>query len=70
MFRNGEPNAYTQQALANAVRLRPHVSKHEQLYIDATSASDEAVKAAGPGDDPDTAKERQSPQPISTRNGY
>jgi tetratricopeptide (TPR) repeat protein len=57
MFRNGEPNAYTQQALANAVRLKPHVSKHEQLYIDASSASDEAVKAAGPDDDPDTAKE-------------
>jgi tetratricopeptide (TPR) repeat protein len=57
MFRNGIPNAYTQQALANAVRLKPHVSSHEQLYIDATSASDEAVKAAEPGDDPDTKKE-------------
>jgi hypothetical protein len=57
MFRNGIPNAYTQQALANAVRLKPRVSKHEQLYIDATSASDEAVNAAGPDDEPDTAKE-------------
>ncbi|HEX6495423.1 MAG TPA: hypothetical protein VF018_08070, partial [Acidobacteriaceae bacterium] len=57
MFRKGEPNAYTQQALANAVRLKAHVSKHEQLYIDASSASNEAINAAGPGDDPDTAKE-------------
>jgi Flp pilus assembly protein TadD len=57
MFRNGETNAYTAKALANAVRLRPHVSKHEQLYIDATSAADAAVIAAKPGDDPDNAKE-------------
>jgi tetratricopeptide (TPR) repeat protein len=57
MFRNGEPNAYTQQALANAVRLKPHVSKHERLYIDAASASDDSAKAAKPGDDPDNAKE-------------
>ena len=57
MFRNGDPNSYTAQALANAVRLKPHVSKHEQLYIDATSAGNDAVLAAGPEDDPDTAKE-------------
>ena len=57
MFRNGEPNNYTAQALANAVRLKPHVSKHEQLYIDATSASNDGILAAGPEDDPDTAKE-------------
>ena len=58
MFGNkGEPNAYTQQALANAVRLKAHISKHEQLYIDASSASDEAINAASPGDDPDMVKE-------------
>jgi tetratricopeptide (TPR) repeat protein len=57
IFRNGETNAYTQQALANAVRLKPHAGKHEQLYIDAAAASDEAINAAGPEDDPDTAKE-------------
>jgi tetratricopeptide (TPR) repeat protein len=57
MFRNGIPNAYTQQTLADAVRLKPHVSSHEQLYIDATSASDEAVQAAEPDNDPDTKKE-------------
>jgi hypothetical protein len=57
MFRNGDPNAYTAQALASAVRLKPHVSKHEQLYIDATSAADDAVNAAKPGDDPDNKKE-------------
>ena len=57
MFRNGDSNVYTAQALANAVRLKPHVSKHEQLYIDATSAADDAVNAAKPGDDPDNKKE-------------
>lgn len=57
MFRNGDPNAYTAQALANALRLRPHVSKHEQLYIDATVAADEATNTASPGEDPDTAKQ-------------
>jgi tetratricopeptide (TPR) repeat protein len=57
MFRNGEPNAYTAQALANAVRLKPRVSKREQRYIEAASAADEAVNTAKPGDDPDNAKE-------------
>lgn len=57
MFRNGEPNSYTAQALANAVRLKSHASKHEQLYIDAESAANDATLAAGPGDEPDTAKE-------------
>ena len=57
MFRNGEPNSYTAHALANAVRLQPKVSKHEQLYIDATSAADKAVNAAKPGDKPDDSKE-------------
>ena len=57
MFRNGDSNVYTAQALANAVRLKPHVSKHEQLYIDAASAADDAINAAKPGDDPDNKKE-------------
>jgi tetratricopeptide (TPR) repeat protein len=57
MFRNGEPNAYTAQALANAVRLKPHAGKHEQLYIDAAAASDAAVNAAKPDEDPDNTKE-------------
>jgi tetratricopeptide (TPR) repeat protein len=57
MFRKGEVNSYTAQALANAVRLKPPVSKHEQLYIDAASAMNEAMQAAGPDDDPDTKKE-------------
>jgi tetratricopeptide (TPR) repeat protein len=57
MFGNGDPNVYTAQTLANAVRLKPHVSKHEQLYIDATVAADDAVNAAMPGEDPDTAKQ-------------
>ena len=57
MFGNADRNAYTAQALANAVRLKPQVSKHEQLYIDAASAADDAVNAAEPGEDPDTAKQ-------------
>lgn len=57
MFRKGEPNRYTAQALANAVRLKPKVSRHEQLYIDATTAADQAVQAAEPGDKPDESKE-------------
>ena len=57
MFRNGETNAYTAQALASAVRLKPRISKHEQLYIDAAAASDAAVNASKPGEDPDNAKE-------------
>jgi hypothetical protein len=56
MFR-GIPDVYTKETLANAVRLKTHGSKHEQLYIDAASASDDAVNEAGPDDDPDTAKE-------------
>jgi tetratricopeptide (TPR) repeat protein len=57
MFRNGETNAYTAQALTSAVRLKPHIGKHEQLYIDAAAASDAAVNASKPGEDPDNAKE-------------
>jgi tetratricopeptide (TPR) repeat protein len=57
MFRNGEINSYTRDALANAVRLKPKVSKHEQLYIDAIAAGDEAANAAEPGKDPDDSKE-------------
>jgi tetratricopeptide (TPR) repeat protein len=57
MFRTSETSLYTQQALDSAVKLRGKVSKHEQLYIDALSASDTVVNAAAPGEDPDNAKE-------------
>jgi tetratricopeptide (TPR) repeat protein len=57
MFRNGEPNKYTVDALATAVRLKSHAGKHERLYIDAASAADSATLAAGPDEDPDTQKE-------------
>ena len=57
IFRTGETSLYTQRALDSAVKLRGKVSRHEQLYIDALSASDAAVNAAKPGDDPDNAKE-------------
>jgi tetratricopeptide (TPR) repeat protein len=57
MFRTSETSLYTQQALDSVIKLRGKVSKHEQLYIDALSASDAAVNAAAPGEDPDNAKE-------------
>ena len=57
MFRTSIPDLNTQQALANAVRLKGHASKQEQLYIDAASAANDATTVAAPGDDPDNAKE-------------
>ena len=58
MFRQyGAGNAYSDQALAGAVRLKEHAGKAEKLYIEAAVAGNEAVKAAAPGARPDEAKE-------------
>ena len=57
MMRSGEGNAYTDQALAAAVRLKDHASKEGRLYIDAAVASDAADKAATGGGREDNAKE-------------
>ena len=57
IFRSSDANAYADQALANAVRLKGRAGKNEQLYIDAAVAGDAAVKAAEPGGKPDDAKE-------------
>ena len=55
MFRQGQPNAYSEQALAGAVRLKDHADKQERLYIEAAVASNNAMKAAGPDDAKETA---------------
>ena len=57
MMRSGERNAYTDQALGAAVRLKGHASKEGRLYIDAAVASDAADKAAANGGRGDNAKE-------------
>ena len=49
IFRSSDANAYADQALADAVRLKDHAGKAEQLYIEAAVAGDEAAKAAEPG---------------------
>jgi tetratricopeptide (TPR) repeat protein len=54
-FRSGT-NAYSERALASAVRLKKHANKTEQLYIDASVASAEAEKAAGPDGHADDTK--------------
>lgn len=53
-FRNNATKTYAEQALASAVKLKAHASAAEQLYIDATVAESEAVKAAGPDGKPDS----------------
>jgi tetratricopeptide (TPR) repeat protein len=49
MFRTNTPTAYSEQALASAVRLKGRARKNEQLYIDAAIAGNDAIKAAGDG---------------------
>lgn len=55
MMRSGTASAYSEQALANAVRLKKHAGKAGQLYIEAAEAGDEA-KAATPGARPGASK--------------
>jgi tetratricopeptide (TPR) repeat protein len=57
MFRHSMATGYSQQALASAVRLKNHANKVEKFYIEAAVASDEANKAAAPGEDADNEKE-------------
>ncbi len=49
VFRNSGGSGYSQQALANAVRLKGHAGKAGQLYIEAAVASEDAAKAAQGG---------------------
>ena len=49
MFRTGTPTFYSEQALANAIRLENKSRKNEQLYIAAAMTENDAAKAAGDG---------------------
>jgi len=57
VFRNGEGNSYSDQALAGAVRLKDHANKQEKLYIEAAVAENDAVKAARGDGHGDNTKE-------------
>jgi tetratricopeptide (TPR) repeat protein len=57
LFRNNEGSAYSQQALASAVKLKDHTSKQEQLYIDAAVAAEDAAAAQRAGSPPNNDKE-------------
>ena len=57
MFRGDGPTAYSEQALAGAVRLKHRASRQEQLYIEAAVADNDAIKAAGPGKHSDNSKQ-------------
>jgi tetratricopeptide (TPR) repeat protein len=57
LFRNNEGSAYSQQALASAVKLKDHASKQEQLYIDAAVAAEDAATAQRIGSPPNNDKE-------------
>jgi tetratricopeptide (TPR) repeat protein len=51
------PSAYSEKALAAAVRLKGHADGEERLYIEAAAAANDALKAAGPDGHPGDAKE-------------
>jgi tetratricopeptide (TPR) repeat protein len=55
--RYGRRSVYTDQALASAVRLESHAGKAGKLYIEAAVAHNDAIKAAGPGQQPDYSGE-------------
>jgi hypothetical protein len=57
MFRHSMGTAYSEQALASAVKLKDHVGNAEQLYIDAAIASSNAAKTAGEDGRSDEEKE-------------
>jgi predicted Zn-dependent protease len=51
MFRSGSVTAYSQDALANAVRLKEHATPRERLYIEAAAAADESASVSAHGGD-------------------
>lgn len=57
MFRQSTETAYSEQALASAVKLKDHAGKAEHLYIEAATAANDAAKAAGGEDRPSNEKE-------------
>jgi hypothetical protein len=56
IFRTSSANAYSEQALASAVKLKDRAGKAEQLYIEAAVAGNEVMKAAEPGEKTDDTK--------------
>jgi len=57
MFRSGAETAYSEQALAGAVKLKDEAGKTDQLYIEAAVAKDEVVKAGPQEERADDKKE-------------
>ncbi|MEO6983514.1 MAG: hypothetical protein ABI072_10430, partial [Edaphobacter sp.] len=57
MFRSGRATAYSDKALAGAVRLKDHAGKADKLYIEAAVAEDEADKESAGSGREDNAKE-------------
>jgi tetratricopeptide (TPR) repeat protein len=57
MFRSDEPTAYSEEALANAVKREDSADRAEQLYIQAAVADNDAIKATKPDEHPDNTKE-------------
>jgi tetratricopeptide (TPR) repeat protein len=57
MFRHSMGTAYSDEALASAVKLKDHAGKAEQLYIEAAVAANEAAKTASEEDRADNEKE-------------
>jgi tetratricopeptide (TPR) repeat protein len=56
IFRQGTGNAYSEQALAAAVKLKNHAGKAEQFYIDAAVAANDAAKTTAGDGRPDNDK--------------
>jgi tetratricopeptide (TPR) repeat protein len=57
LFRHNEGSAYSQQALASAVKLKSRASKQEQLYIEAAIAAEAASTTARDGSPANNDKE-------------
>lgn len=57
IMRHSLGSGYADQALASAVRLKDHATRPEQLYIQAASATNDALKTAGPDRHTDNKQE-------------
>jgi len=57
IMRHSLGSGYADQALASAVRLKDDATRPEQLYIQAASATSDALKTAGPDGHTDDKKE-------------
>jgi tetratricopeptide (TPR) repeat protein len=57
IMRHSLGSGYADQALVSAVRLKDHATRTEQLYIQAASATNDALKATGPESHTDDKRE-------------